>query len=123
MCDGFDISPPPFLNCDGWWEQEGLGRQPMEQLRLQFTLGGIRGSGTDVIGPFTFSGTLSQDGRVTMLKQYLGQHSVDYVGVYDGEGVMSGQWRIFFWHGPWMIRIRSAPTDAEASAEQHAVPE
>jgi len=95
----------------------------MEQLRLQFSQGRIRGSGTDVIGPFTFSGTLSQEGRVAMLSQSLGRRGVQYLGFYDGEGLMSGEWRVFIDHGRWMIRIRSAPADAETVAELHALPE
>jgi hypothetical protein len=32
-----------FLHCEGWWEQAGYGRQPMEQLRIEFEGGDIRG--------------------------------------------------------------------------------
>jgi len=31
-----------FLHCEGWWEQSGYGRQPMEQLRIEFDGGDIR---------------------------------------------------------------------------------
>ena len=70
-----------FLLCKDWWEQAGYGRQPMEQLRIEFDGGSIRGSGSDIIGLFTLTGTI-EDGKVAILKQYLGQHSVDYLGTY-----------------------------------------
>jgi hypothetical protein len=101
--------------CEGWWEQTPYGRQSMEQLRLSFHEGSIRGSGTDIVGPFTFSGTLADHGGVAMRKQYVGLHSVDYLGTYDGEGVMSGQWQLYDLRGPWLIKIRLA--EAEGAKE------
>jgi hypothetical protein len=78
-----------FLHCEGWWEQAGYGRQPMEQLRIEFDGGDIRGSGTDIVGLFALTGTI-EEGKVAIVKQYLGQHSVDFLGMYDGEGTMHG---------------------------------
>lgn len=98
--------------CEGWWEQAGYGRQPMEQLRLSFRDGQISGSGVDVIGPFTFSGRLDVQ-AVAMVKQYLGKHRVDYVGSFDGEGTFWGNWSIGPFGGPWRIRVVSALQDAE----------
>jgi len=94
------------ISCEGWWEQEYFGRQAMTELVLQFEDGVIIGSGTDVIGRFAFTGAISAAGQVALLKQYLGQHSVDYIGTYDGEGVMWGEWRIGSWHDRWLIRLR-----------------
>jgi hypothetical protein len=88
--------------CVGWWQQELFGRQPMRDLVLQFDAGKITGSGMDLIGPFTLSGTLSEAGQVAMVKRYLGRHSVDYVGTYDGEGVMWGEWHIPPFHDRWL---------------------
>jgi hypothetical protein len=64
----------------------------------------IRGSGADIIGLFTLIGTI-EEGKVAIVKQYLGQHSVDYLGTYDGEGTMHGMWRIGFFGGKWMIKV------------------
>jgi hypothetical protein len=75
-----------------------------EQIRIEFDGGNIRGSGTDMIELFTFAGTI-EDGRVAIVKQYLGQHSVDYLGTYDGEGIMHGMWRIGLFGGKWMIKV------------------
>jgi hypothetical protein len=94
-------------NCEGWWEQEWFGRQPMDDLRMLFEEGRVRGSGSDIVGPFTLSGIIGPGGAVVMQKQYIGQHCVEYTGTFDGEGMMSGQWSIDSFHGPWAIRIRS----------------
>ena len=99
-------------NCEGWWEQSGYGRQPMENLRLSFASGQIRGSGSDIVGPFVLSGIIAADGAVAMRKQYIGRHSVEYLGEYSGEGVMSGEWRIDIFRGRWMIAIRGSDADS-----------
>ena len=78
-----------FLHCEGWWEQAGYGRQSMEQLRINFEGGNIRGSGTDIIGLFALTGTI-EEANVAIVKQYLGQHSLDYLGTYDGEATLHG---------------------------------
>jgi hypothetical protein len=92
--------------CDGWWEQDWYGRQPMENLSISFDGGRIQGSGFDIIGPFTLDGVIDQNGGVAILKQYIEQHSVDYLGRCDGEGTMTGEWRIGASRGRWMISIR-----------------
>lgn len=75
----------------------------METLRIEFDGGNIRGSGSDLIGLFTLTGTI-EDGSVAIVKQYVGRHSVDYLGSYDGEGTMHGMWRIGLFGGKWMIK-------------------
>jgi hypothetical protein len=92
------------IHCEGWWEQAGYGRQPMEQLRIEFDGGNILGSGTDIIGLFALTGTI-EDGKVAIVKQYLAQHSVDYLGTHGGEGIMHGMWRIGVGGGKWKIKV------------------
>jgi len=93
------------MRYEGWWEQEGWGRQPMRNLQLQFQAGSVTGSGADAIGPFTLRGSL-QEGRVRLLKQYLDRHSVEYSGHFDGEGVLAGAWHIGLSSGKWLIGLR-----------------
>jgi hypothetical protein len=100
-----------LCRCDGWWEEAGYGRQPMEDLRISFELGRIQGSGSDIVGPFTLLGTIGAGGAVFIHKQYIGQHHVEYTGTFDGEGAMWGTWRIECFRGPWMIRIRRFDSD------------
>ena len=101
-----------LCRCDGWWEEQGYGRQPMENLRIACEQGCLQGAGTDIVGPFTLTGTIAADGGVFIHKQYIGRHDVEYTGTFDGEGTMWGQWRIECWQGPWMIKIRACDSDA-----------
>jgi hypothetical protein len=85
----------PSGRWEGFWVQEGFGRQFMQEFELRFAQGDVRGSGTDVVGPFTFTGAYDlQTGRILMVKQYLGKHAVQYIGEPDGEGCIQGTWHI-----------------------------
>ena len=85
----------PSGRWDGFWVQEFYGRQPMREFELHFEDGNITGGGKDVVGRFRFSGAYDvKTGRVLMVKQYLGKHSVRYTGEPDGEGSIQGTWEI-----------------------------
>ena len=85
---------------------------------MQFASGRLFGSGHDMVGVFTFAGTISPQGHVAMVKQYLGRHSVVYIGNYDGEGLMKGEWDLGgFGSGRWLIRIKKAGSNAGHIAE------
>jgi hypothetical protein len=105
------------IACSGWWQEVGFGRQPMQELYLRFDAGRISGSGRDIVGAFTFFGAIDEQGRVVMKKKYLGQHTVDYEGTYDGEGLMWGEWRIGPAKNRWMIRFsRARPAPPKEAA-------
>lgn len=108
-----DVPIEQTCHCEGWWEQPEYGRQPMIGLQITFVAGNIRGIGSDVIGPFTLSGTIGMGGVVMMQKQYLKKHAVEYVGSYNGEGVMQGHWRIFEDTGRWSIAIKRKIGDTD----------
>jgi hypothetical protein len=110
MLDASNPAGTYTAQCEGWWEQNFHGRQPMLDLTLQFRGEEIHGSGRDIVGLFTIRGTLNAQGEVFLVKQYQGRHSVKYFGRYDGEGVLAGEWRIFFDHGRWAIKIKTANT-------------
>lgn len=93
------------FDCEGWWEQDAYGRQSMDELELRFDGNEIHGKGYDMIGLFTLDGGYDQEGRVLLRKQYIGKHSVEYVGYYDGEGTLSGEWAIEVFHGKWLIKL------------------
>lgn len=99
----------------GWWEQNSMGRQPMEDFELRFAEGRIEGEGWDVVGSFVFRGQYDDKGSVRMVKQYLGAHKVHYKGAYDGEGTIFGEWTILgFDKGPFAltpVRARPAADD------------
>ncbi len=92
----------------------------MRELRLRFDAGRIAGSGHDIVGAFTISGTIAADGGVIMNKRYLGMHAVRYVGSYDGEGLLWGQWWIGALHNRWLIKIRQARDSATSEREMEA---
>jgi len=107
-----------LLQCSGWWEQEGYGRQSMDDLRLIFSDGKLSGMGTDIVGAFEFTGLLTDD-RIYLFKQYLGKHSIEYHGTSIGEGLYTGDWSCFgYVGGRWLIRVeRAAGHDSISSAE------
>jgi hypothetical protein len=99
----------------GYWEQVGWGRQAMNDFVLRFVEGTVLGQGTDCIGPFTFQGRYDQAGRVTLIKHYLGRHTVKYEGSYDGEGTIFGRWSIGTgWSGPFAMSPVAARPAADA---------
>lgn len=108
------------MQCEGWWEQRGLGRQPMENLQLTFDQGRLWGQGLDVIGPFTLQGQLSGE-KAVLSKQYHGAHHVDYPGFFDGEGTLQGHWKIDTVGGRWMIRVVK-PCRQESTFPQSDLP-
>jgi hypothetical protein len=90
----------------GYWEQTFWGRQPMHDLVLRFADGRVEGSGVDIIGRFTFSGTYDEHGNVKLTKQYVGKHAVLYRGTYDGEGTIFGRWSIGkLFSGPFALTL------------------
>ncbi len=94
-----------MIECSGWWQQRGYGRQPMNDLFLDFRGPSILGRGRDMIARFTLAGKVRSDGSVELIKQYENRHSVLYVGVYDGEGALNGRWDIGGYQGEWSIRL------------------
>ena len=95
------------LLCDGWWEQEEFGRQPMSDLVIDFSNGALSGSGDDIVGRFVIDGRIEGD-QILIHKQYLGKHSIQYHGTTDGEGVYFGDWSAGdYVGGKWSIRFRT----------------
>lgn len=85
-----------------------MGRQPMNDLLIEFSSGLLRGSGRDIVGDFQLYGTMEPDGRVKIVKKYTGRHQVVYVGNYDGEGTMFGNWLLEHSTGAWSIKLLRA---------------
>ena len=93
--------------CEGWWEQDGYGQQPMRDLRLSFEFDMVKGTGTDMIGDFELEGSIAGT-TITLNKQYKGAHSVTYLGIWDGEGTYQGSWNVSGAVGRWLIKVVSA---------------
>jgi len=68
--------------------------QPMQFQDMQVGLNGqIVGSGSDVVGQFQIQGQVSRQGTVQFVKQYIGQHAVQYNGIV-GDSHVKGRWTI-----------------------------
>lgn len=81
----------------------------MEPLTLRFTDGHVEGEGQDCIGQFTFAGTYTDAGELSMVKQYTGGHAVQYNGRVEGEGEVVGRWSVGpDWFGPFALMPRIA---------------
>jgi hypothetical protein len=81
----------------GFWLQSALAGRQYMSLHLTFAAGKITGSGSDTIGNFTIAGSYDlTGGRCSFVKSYIGQHSVDYAGCNQNDG-------LWIW-GTWTIR-------------------
>jgi hypothetical protein len=96
---GNDLETDPRFPSGDWagfWLQRGTydGRQAMK-LSLTFALGKVYGSGSDHLGDFTLTGRYdAATGKVTLHKQYAGEHLVLYEGwAESGKGIW-GVWKI-----------------------------
>jgi hypothetical protein len=78
----------------GFFMQRMLpGRRTMT-LNMTFRDGRLEACGSDIVGPFSFSGSYDpQDSTCRWTKQYFGKHQVTYSGVNEGEGIW-GVWEI-----------------------------
>jgi hypothetical protein len=86
-----------------FWQRMLPGRNPMK-IQLDFRDGELKARGTDVVGPFTFSGSYDRtDGECRWTKQYLGKHQVAYKGVSKGQGIW-GAWEISLLRGLYRDR-------------------
>lgn len=90
----------------GHWDQDGLGRQEMHDLQLEFDGKHLSGCGRDCVGEFTLDGEVSAEAEVHIIKSYLDRHSVVYHGRHDGEGLIHGVWALSGDNGTWAIRRR-----------------
>ena len=66
----------------------------MRAFELHFRSGKVTGQGVDLVGPFEMRGEYDADGRVLIVKHYLGKHRVTYRGAPDGEGSIGGRWQL-----------------------------
>ncbi len=88
----------------GFYIEAHNPRRGWMHLYLQFADQQIRGEGTDYVGPWHVTGTYDSDtGICQWLKQYIGQHQVQYQGQAGDNGIQ-GEWEIGGWFtGPFHI--------------------
>jgi len=71
-------------------------------MSLKFDGTNMDGDGIDEIGPFVIHGVFGTRGEVSWTKSYIGKHSVQYQGQYNGRGIC-GDWTIGSCTGGFMI--------------------
>jgi hypothetical protein len=65
--------------------------------------GGISGDGIDDVGPFTIDGVFEfGSNKASWTKAYVGRHSVEYSGIYDGRSIC-GNWTLGMGSGGFWI--------------------
>lgn len=92
--------------CEGWWEQEGYGRQSMHRLHLEFQADKNRinftGSGFDIIGPF-----LIEQGMIFNAPDRNNNKFVQFIKRYENHDIIYQGIRICqeseVWHGDWCL--------------------
>lgn len=105
----------PSGRWQGFWEQDGYGRQWMEDLELHFHLSDVDGEGSDIVGHFTILGRYDNAGCVAFTKRYTGKHDVLYRGQYDGEGTIYGEWKLGeLFRGPFALRFANQQASENA---------
>lgn len=110
-----------LLQCSGWWEQTGFGRQPMHNLQLSFSNGVVGGTGVDMVGEFRFDGYLKGD-VIYLRKRYLRQHEIEYHGTSIGEGAYTGRWHCFNYPGGrWLIGVKRLSRGSASLSDEVAI--
>ena len=73
---------------------EGRPQRGWMHLYMTFDEGRIKGEGTDYVGPWTATGSYdTQTGVCSWVKDYVGQHNVNYFGQITEKGIL-GEWSI-----------------------------
>ena len=52
----------------------------------------IHGKGEDTVGKFEIFGNIDENNEAHFIKQYIGQHQVEYHGTYKNKKSISGNW-------------------------------
>eukprot|EP00274_Cyanoptyche_gloeocystis_P004209 CAMPEP_0196657142 /NCGR_PEP_ID=MMETSP1086-20130531/22027_1 /TAXON_ID=77921 /ORGANISM="Cyanoptyche gloeocystis , Strain SAG4.97" /LENGTH=183 /DNA_ID=CAMNT_0041990167 /DNA_START=464 /DNA_END=1015 /DNA_ORIENTATION=+ len=85
----------PFTS--GVWQgfyEYGNGQKDEMQLELNMENGMITAEGEDPVGKFLIHGSYDTSSlEVSFSKQYLGKHTVEYLGFSDGQAI-EGEWEI-----------------------------
>ncbi|MBS1566729.1 MAG: hypothetical protein JST39_20260 [Bacteroidetes bacterium] len=86
---------------------------------LHFSGGHITGAGCDPVGLFVFEGSYDTKAETcSMVKKYVGKHTVSYTGVADENGIY-GKWAISNrWHGGFHIWPKKGGHENEAREEK-----
>ena len=102
----------------GFYTYAGGLRRYLMDLVLEFKNGVITGEGADGIGIFVISGDYSTStGECSWTKQYVGRHSVEYLGFRETKGIW-GTWNIGQYKGGFHIWPLSEGEPLAATEEE-----
>ena len=95
---------PPSGPWFGYYLYGHSGQRHRMRLNLTFTLDGkLFGDGIDDVGPFLIRGVfISLNQQASWTKSYIGRHSVEYMGIYDGRSIC-GDWTLVMMSGGFWI--------------------
>ena len=131
IAPGTPEADPRFPSCPwtGFFQQSWIAPRRFEtNVDLRFQGGELWGEGRDWVGRYTVRGTYDPAaGRCEWTKQYLGKHSVSYLGYNEGNGIW-GVWEIralfglYRDHGVFHLWPRGHSPGAEAEYTLAAAP-
>jgi hypothetical protein len=113
---------------DGAWvgayvQEAQFGRNGWMSMTLRQRGVVVEGEGYDPVGAFGVKARIDEAGRIQLLKAYVGQHTVDYVGIV-GNDAMHGAWTISGtrYSGVWAMRTaRTFDEGVVEALEERAV--
>jgi len=117
------LALPPSGPWSGYYLYENGG--PKHRMRLSLTFsrdGSIAGDGIDDIAPFKIDGVFeSGSNKADWTKAYIGMHSVEYQGLYDGRTIC-GNWTLGIGSGGfWIWPSALEEAEGEAAAVQEPI--
>jgi len=115
---------PPSGPWSGYYLYINSEQRHHMRLHLTFTVeGSLSGNGTDDVGPFLIKGVFIQPKQeASWTKSYIGRHSVEYRGLYDGRSIC-GDWALVMSRGGfWIWPSGLSEGIAETVNEELSVP-
>jgi hypothetical protein len=110
---------PPSGPWSGYYlYQDSEVRHQMRLTLIFSTDGKLQGEGTDDIGPFVIRGVFNGDfNACAWTKSYVGAHSVQYHGLYDGRSIC-GDWSLIMMTGGFWIWPRAFKESGAESIQE-----
>ena len=115
---------PPSGPWSGYYIYSHSEQRHHMRLHLTFSMdGSLSGNGTDDVGPFLIRGVFIQPTQeASWTKSYIGRHSVEYRGLYDGRSIC-GDWTLVMSRGGfWIWPSGLSEGIAETVNEELSVP-
>jgi len=109
-----------------YWQPDGVTSGMVTM--LFFECGKITGEGIDDVGAYRWIGSYSKYShnnnlaQITMVKNYLGQHSIKYSGYLNKAERIEGEWSGFDWTGEFVFSKKYGDCDTRPIIKQPESP-